>query len=181
MIWQTVKAFLTNHSKSLSAQTVPRCSEEVGVWVETVGQGCCRRLMAAECVLSRQQSALCIPAQFASGLSSLAGSWVLYENRNEFTEESGESSPPTLCSCVGTLLTTLSLSLSFYPKKQSRSTPILSPFDIFPVLNIFVSIVLLWHSSVSTVQSGQTESEHFVIKFSSTLALCLSKSLKENS
>ncbi len=128
--------------------------------------------MAAESVLSRQQSAQCIKAHFASGLSSLAGSSVLYENRNEFTEKSGAAPPllfhpnpaPTLCSCVGTLLTRLSVKV-FFIQKQSQSAPILSPFDIFPFLHVLLSLFPLssCYISVYAVQSGQTVSEHSVI------------------
>lgn len=134
--------------------------------METVGQGCCRRLMAAESVLSRQQSAPCIPAHFASGLSSLAGSLVLYENGNEFTEKSG--APPflfhpnpalTLCSCVGTLLTRLSVKVFFFFFfKQSQSAPILSPFNIFPFLRVLSSLFpLSCYIPVRTVQSGLSQ------------------------
>lgn len=47
----------------------------------------CSRLKA-ECVCW-MWSAPCIPVHFASGLRSFAGSWILYENCNEFTEKSG--------------------------------------------------------------------------------------------
>ena len=85
MIWQTAKSFPRDPVSSDCTASLwgsRRLSGNSWPGLLQTSDGCWA------------QSAPCVSAHFASGLSSLAGSWVLYENRNEFTEKSGVPPSP---------------------------------------------------------------------------------------
>lgn len=88
MIWQKVKAFWQITQKPVSA--VPCCSWEACVWVETFGQGCCRRLMAPEHSQPRISQPTCLGALI---ISRGAGCCVRIKMSSLRSQESPSPSP----------------------------------------------------------------------------------------
>lgn len=88
MIWQKVKAFWQITQKPVSP--VPCCSWEACVWVETFGQGCCRRLMVPEHSQPRISQPTCLGALI---ISRGAGCCVRIKMSSLRSQESPSPSP----------------------------------------------------------------------------------------